>query len=65
MRAAARVPEWSKGADLSSAGESLMGSNPIACIKLGNKQQKKICRINRFPACMKIEQQKIIKLMRK
>ena len=23
-----RLPEWSKGADLRSAGESLVGSNP-------------------------------------
>jgi hypothetical protein len=27
-----RMPEWSKGADLSSAGESLVGSNPTPFI---------------------------------
>ena len=26
------MPEWSKGADLRSAGESLVGSNPTPCI---------------------------------
>ena len=28
----ARMPEWSKGADLRSAGESRVGSNPTPCI---------------------------------
>ncbi len=30
----ARMPEWSKGADLRSAGFGLVGSNPTPCILL-------------------------------
>ena len=32
----ARMPEWSKGADLRSASESCVGSNPTPCIFKGN-----------------------------
>ena len=32
----ARMPEWSKGADLRSAGESRVGSNPTPCTKNGS-----------------------------
>ena len=32
MKRKAFVPEWSKGADLSSAIERCVGSNPTGCI---------------------------------
>ena len=32
MKRKAFVPEWSKGADLSSAIERFVGSNPTGCI---------------------------------
>ena len=39
------VPEWSKGADLSSAIERCVGSNPTGCIferkKKSQKEKKK------------------------
>ena len=42
------VPEWSKGADLSSAIERCVGSNPTGCIFVflynHNKEENKITK---------------------
>ena len=45
MKRKAFVPEWSKGADLSSAIERCVGSNPTGCIfskKKVIKEKRKI-----------------------
>ena len=47
IKCKAFVPEWSKGADLSSAIERCVGSNPTGCIFIKKNKENKIKRKNK------------------